>query len=950
MSAGQPNTAFFDLIHPAAGWRCLFALPSKQHYWFDNDADLVRAAAELDRQELAVFHSCAVFKDKQRKQDSVLALKSFWLDIDAGIGKPYASAGEAYQALKSWLVDAVMPDPIIVASGGGLHVYWPLAEALPPSRWKPLAEQLRAMALEKGLHIDPGSTIDSARILRPPGTHNRKLLDESGKKLADVGGIPRKVKAGPLVGPYSLTDLVALNSAVIPPAELGSAPEFMKGVKTDATIWEIGAFQDQISDPNVVAERCGQVRRLRDAHGNIPEPEWYAVLGVLAHCGLPGRQAAHAWSAGDSRYSAADTDRKIDQYVANASGPTTCTRFGQLVNGPCLLCPSAGKITSPIQLGRDISAAVTAPAPSKMQLPRLPQGFRWNGSRLVMEREPTEDDPRDFVILSEYPVLVDELQEFERTKTISMVLRSWEPMANDWRDFIINNADIVGQTGYSKVSAHGVVVYAKRWPDFVRYTQACMIEHRASRPYGTRYEQFGWKTLNGAPAFVVGEEIIHAGQVQRVRGSDEVQRRGKLMANEGTAVEWSKAANQLIGVPGMGGHAFMLLCSFAAPLYKFTGEPGAPLVHGNSRGSGNGKTTIEQAGASVWGLPDATSIIERDTMVAKFITLGTLCHLPVFFDEMRFATPEDTKHYVLQATLGRDKQRGKAEGGLRADGLDWATIHISASNLSLTDTVRADGVETAQAARIFEFTLALPEGTKTTDGDALMRALRANRGTAGRSFIKAALENHAWVEKAVLERMKFYEERMAAGPDARFIIRLFACVDVAGALIQRCGLLAIDLDKIMAWAVAVQKNNTTRMASEAASDAAATLSQLVNDFIPHTLVVEHPATIGKSISEPVNQEFRGPLWGRLERQGRRLLFEISAVRKWMQERNHSFTEVQKELVELKVLVEPRVRKTLGAGTKLSFGQVWCWAIDGNHPLLAALGEVESNVVPLRSVG
>jgi hypothetical protein len=254
----------------------------------------------------------------------------------------------------------------------------------------------------------------------------------------------------------------------------------------------------------------------------------------------------------------------------------------------------------------------------------------------------------------------------------------------------------------------------------------------------------------------------------------------------------------------------------------------------------------------------------------------------------------------------------------------------------------------------------LPEGTKTTDGDALMRVLRANRGAPGRAFIQHALDNHGWVESAVLDRMKFYEQKMNAGPDARFIIRLFACVDVAGALVKKYDLLRFDLTKTMDWAVAVQKSNAARMSSEASSDAAATLSQMVNDFIPHTLVCEMSASPGKPAPSnmPTNKEFRGPLWGRLERQGRRLLFEISAVRKWMQEHNYSFTEIQKELIEMKVLTDAHTRRTLGAGTTLSLGQVWCWSIDGTHPLLSDLVEgvseepppVGDNVVALRGRG
>ena len=600
-------------------------------------------------------------------------------------------------------------------------------------------------------------------------------------------------------------------------------------------------------------------------------------------------------------------------------------------------------------MGRDLPPSVTAPAPPKLDLPLLPKGFFWKGQRLAVNRKPTDDDPSDHHVVSEYPVLVDELQEMERSKKVSLVYRSWEPMTQSWRDFAIGMGELVGQGGSAKVADHGVVIPKRRWDQFVLYTQSCANEHRGSRHYGVRYEQFGWKSRS----FVLGQEILRPNVApERVHGSDEVARRGGLMAPSGAAAAWTAAADQLIGRPGMEAHAFMLLAAFAAPLYYFTGEPGATFVHGATRMSGQGKTTVLQAAASVFGALEATSIIERDTLVAKFVTLGTLCHLPVFFDELRFRDPEDTKHYVLQGTLGRDKQRGKAEGGLRTDHFNWATIHISASNLSLTDTVRHDGNEVAQAARIFEFSLTLPPGTKTTDGDTLKTVLRANAGTAGRVFVQAVLDAYDWVAAAVPARMAQYEQALHAGPDERFVLRLLACVDVAGTLCRQHDILHVALDQVMAWAVGVQRGNAGRLAVESAVDAGAVISQMVNDLVPGLLVMPRGQAVGKpqATMQPV-REPKGELKARLEIDSRKLLVDIVAVRKWLQAHQYSFTEIQKELLGNGVLKDARVRRTLGAGSSYSIGQTWCWQIDGQHNLLADLIDTvaapPSNVVVLR---
>ena len=67
------------------------------------------------------------------------------------------------------------------------------------------------------------------------------------------------------------------------------------------------------------------------------------------------------------------------------------------------------------------------------------------------------------------------------------------------------------------------------------------------------------------------------------------------MEATGDAAAWYKSANHLIAADGMEAHDFMLLSDFAAPLYHFTGEPGATFVHGMTRRSGSGMTTMLEA-------------------------------------------------------------------------------------------------------------------------------------------------------------------------------------------------------------------------------------------------------------------------------------------------------------------------------------------------------------------
>ena len=193
-------TAFFDLILPATGWKCLFTLPDKRHFWFRDHAHMAVMALRLDAEGKTVYHGNASFKSKRRKAENVEAKKAFHLDIDAGSGKPYADPRSALVAFENWRRATALPASYVVASGGGIHAYWPLRDAVGAAQWLSAAHHLRV--LTQNLSTDTTVTCDAARILRPPGTHNRK------------NGTPVPVKAGLLVGPYGVEDLKPLFEGV----------------------------------------------------------------------------------------------------------------------------------------------------------------------------------------------------------------------------------------------------------------------------------------------------------------------------------------------------------------------------------------------------------------------------------------------------------------------------------------------------------------------------------------------------------------------------------------------------------------------------------------------------------------------------------------------------------------------------------------------------------------
>ena len=93
---------------------------------------------------------------------------------------------------------------------------------------------------------------------------------------------------------------------------------------------------------------CDVMREWADTIDGLPEPDWYALAGIVGHCD-GGAEIFHELSQGDGRYDSAETDAKLAQAI-KASAPRLCDGIAAL-GGNCNKCPFQGRINSPIALG-----------------------------------------------------------------------------------------------------------------------------------------------------------------------------------------------------------------------------------------------------------------------------------------------------------------------------------------------------------------------------------------------------------------------------------------------------------------------------------------------------------------------------------------------------------------------------------------------------------------------
>ena len=177
-----------SIVQPSDGWFAVLGIKNEK----DVVQKLVATRQEVDavaekflKQKRNVYFGVAKFETpSNRKKENVKALKAFWIDIDCGeskaevnpkTGRPdgYIDQATGLQKLKDFCAEVGLPKPLLVNSGRGIHVYWPLTQEVTRSQWEPVAERLRDLCIQHNFYID-GQVFEAARVLRIPGTFNFK--------------------------------------------------------------------------------------------------------------------------------------------------------------------------------------------------------------------------------------------------------------------------------------------------------------------------------------------------------------------------------------------------------------------------------------------------------------------------------------------------------------------------------------------------------------------------------------------------------------------------------------------------------------------------------------------------------------------------------------------------------------------------------------------------------
>ena len=941
---------FLKRVLPSEGLYCVASFEEGNHVprhgYFDSVEKLAQVALALNSRGQNTYYAISTYKEKRRKQEFVDRTKVVAIDVDCGVAKngkpkPFPNAGEGAKALVAFVKASGLPMPMIVSSGNGLHVYWILTEAVEPNQWLPLAHALKAACVAHNFTPDIGVTGDNARILRPIG-----CVNPHGGKTATLVRDAADVTYDQLW-------------TILSPYTSGSSYELPQQQRTGSKLLDSLAVKHeyQPANPAKVVSGCQQIKWAVENQNDVPEPMWYALLGIAAFCQDP-EQTAIEWSKDHAQFDAQTTVSKLHQWKQAATGPSLCTKLEMEHPGGCRGCKFKDKISSPCRLGTQLaevkSAAVTID-PIAANVP-VPKPFKRTTDGMKMVIDETDVDVCKFDL---YPVGYgrDEGLGYE------VVRFMWNRPHVGWVELVMRQAHLAqGSREFPTVIAdQGILLYNKSQTDnFQMLLRSYMEELKQRRGLTNLYSSMGWK--DGYDEFVVGSTLlrrdssgsVHTENINLASAIGRVS--DDMYGTKGSLQEWTNFT-RVLQSGNLTLHKFLLGFSFATPLLKVSGLKGLILsLYGKT---GGGKTLGQYMMQSVWGNPDMLHFGGKFTQNSLFSRMALHGNLPMTVDELTMLDREEAGDLIYWTSQGRDKARLTRSAEERAT-KEWATTMTVSTNESLHSMLYAGGHATdAKLARLLEFTVQPhPLFTKNSQvGRQIHAFLMSNYGHAGQEFMRHLIPMGAEAIKAMLDHAiaefpKKYGVQFTG--DERFWEIGLVLSDLGNQLAKEFGIIQYDYEDATAWAVSELKS----MKSSAATnrmDAFDALGEFINEHMDATLTVMH--TPGQKPMRDNNRPYIADIMVRYDLyrktfdgkfESGTVLLERTKLRRWLSARGYDYKSFIKEFEDEGILATPKSHKAyFGKDVGIKIPQCYVVGVNLNHPRLqGVLDDADQSIADL----
>lgn len=707
----------------------------------------------------------------KRDAPNATLLKALWLDVDVKTPpKGYTDPKEARRAIIQFCTDAKLPLPsaLVNSGSGGVHVYWISDKPLTVDEWRPYAEGLRAEADRLGLRCDLGVTTDCARILRVPGTFNRKIkgqdrpvvvtslgVDYNFEKdlahLKTIGAarVTATVTAAP---PFDLSKFAGqkMHPLLAADDDIKAAIETGNGGFTGIDRWS----DLPLKVDNVIRE-CGhfQDAALNKGKGHS-QGLWMQT--VLASTWLEnGYRWAKEFSKGYAGFDKTEGElkamweRKLADREKDKLGWPGCKAFENEGCTACKTCKWRGQIKSPLSLADRVqpeepkTTVVVNPVTQTVmdaQALGLPNGYSLtNGHIYAMVTD--KANPTGPKI----PLQILEGQIISRPRVVSANPPTFYFKYKHGDNFMEVSFPFTAMTTDQKMidalhecGVHICLNAEKHVRAFMR-SFSSKIDLAIKRLHSA---PLGWVYDNGAR---IG--FAYGGVLYKMDGTEEESSfaQNVVTKNAGPCGEIGPIYEcmEIISEQNHPQLEILTLQSWVSALVDISGLASTSVMWGFSP-AGAHKSMALQTGCAVWYHPVILRERGGATVIGLENKMDLLRSLPCVLDEMTNDAEIDSVVKIFNRIMeGGAGSRGTRTGGVR-EPKHWQLALACGANTSLYEYFDRKNEQTdAKAVRIFELPVDKRNGKRVgSQVDAVVGSLKYNYGHLGVAYAKYLTANY----------------------------------------------------------------------------------------------------------------------------------------------------------------------------------------------------------------
>lgn len=886
-----------------------------------------------------------------RTQRNMLAARCFFLDLDVGADpKKYPSPEAACNGIREFCRETGLPKPMLLSSGGGVHVYWLLSEDVPSDVWRTHAANLKKLCYAHRLLADPMRTADASSVLRVAGTFNHKnpmLL--------------RKVKVILEGTPVSLERFVQAVSVGL--IRAGKTPDTLPqdntgiagSVPTDS---DLGSNTGKVYDGPPVSIKalgkvCKQVQRFAKLGGNVSEPEWYVMLQLIRFT-EDGDKWCHELSKGHPDYSAETTEQKLDMLRTKDVAPSLCVTIADRC-GPelCELCPHFGRIKTPLVAARHKDIAPSPLVPTALPdvpdlvIPDPPPPFKRLKSGSIAFDTQNSEGTEISVIIYEHDIYPVRRIENTEQGTERIVWRAHLPLGKI-SEFSIEAGAIYRIDALAgDLANHGVYPNVTRMKEMQQFMSAYIAELQKAQEASESFSSLGWHKDHST--FVLREfQLLRDGSIVPSYLTSGAESASGAIGKSGTLAKQVKLL-EFYDKPEYKAQQFMVLASLAAPLFHMTGHAGVVV---NATGvAGSSKSTSLYTGAGLWGHPTKYPLngtAHGATQRARMQRMTTMGSLPVCVDEITTMHYKEAQELVMASTqpaprviLNRDStERASSEG-------DKSTIMLCTANTSLHALLSFENsAGTAGSMRVFEITMTPPKTHTKAEADEYLRQVKLHYGHVGEAFMAYVVQNYDAIAERLHVVMKSLDERCNIAGSERFWSGAAAAVIVAGEIAIAAQLIRYNVVDLTEWIVEDQIPRMRGLVLTEYNTPIGTLADYLESIDGNIIVVS------KAASGPtyVKRAPKGAMLAHCDESKKQLWILRSGFKQYCARIGANATSIIRDLRAASpddehrrpILMADDVKRTLGLGTEFGKMQSRCIILNLDHP--SVTGAVKLTVV------